>query len=466
MNADRSWLRLEVWAQLALVAVTLALATAGAGSVLNLVFLPLSVAVALFLYQRSPTRDYISFCLWIWMLAPLVRRLADWNSGFNTLSLIIIAPFAVSLLVVMRADRKLFWSYAPFSMFIVVYLYGLLLGLFQGQWFAAPYTFVTMISPVLFGCFILTYPKQIGEVADVICRTLVQGSLVLAAYGIDQYFNLRDWDKYWMISSQMASIGLPIPQAFRLYGTLNSPGPFAQMLAVGLLAMFASSSRLRWIAAPLAVTVLALTLVRSTWFGLAVGLLVLVVVGQGKQRFRYVLIGLSAALLAVPLLSYAPISEVVLRRLDTIGNLSADSSYNARLRFTDSILDKTDTLILGNGLGMSGLGAKFDAKGSESTVSFDNGLLEIFFNFGSVGVLIILSLASMVYFMLRAASTDRYVGVATAVALCTLSQIIFSNSLNGVSGMFFFPFVAIVVCQRKLAARRPDLYAIQRAFAR
>lgn len=466
MNAVRSWFRWEIWLQLALAAMTFALAAAGAGSVLNLAFLPLAAAVALILYLRSPTRDYISFCLWIWMLAPLARRLADWSSGFNPLSLIIVAPLAVSLLAVGRANRKSFWSYAPFTAIMIVYGYGALLGMFQGQPIPALYTLATLISPVIFGCYILTYADRSREIAGTMLRTFIYGTFVLSLYAIDQYFNLRPWDAYWLVASELGSAGLPIPQMFRLFSTLNSPGPFALLLLVGLLAMFSSSSRLRWITPPLALVSLALTLVRSAWGGLAIGLLVLLVVGQGFQRLRYVLIGLLATILALPLLSYEPISEAFFGRLASIVNLAEDNSYNARLSFSDTILSQVDSLVLGNGLGISGLGTKLGGESSDAMRVFDNGILDLFYNFGLMALVILFSLAAMIYATIKNGSFDDYSRVSAAIAVGVLSQIVFSNALVGFGGMCIFPFVAIVVGRKVSASRRQTAFPLQRAFAR
>ncbi|PZQ79007.1 MAG: hypothetical protein DI549_21330 [Ancylobacter novellus] len=461
-----SALRWEIWLQLALAVVTLALAAAGAGSILNVAFLPLAVGVAAILYQRSPTRDYVGFCLWIWMLAPLVRRLADWSAGFNDFSLIIIAPLAVSLLTVTRAIRKSFWSYPPFSMIIVVYCYGALLGMFQGQIVSATYTLATFMAPVFFGCYVLSYPGRSQEIAETMLRTFIYATFFISVYAIDQYFNLRPWDAYWLAVAEISSVGLPFPQMFRLFGTLNSPGPFAIMLFVGILAMFSSTSRLRWITPPLALVSLALTLGRSAWGGLAIGLLMLLFLGQGLKRVKYALIGLVAAILALPLLSYEPISEAVLGRLQSVSNLSEDRSYNARVNFVDAILSQIDSLVLGNGLGVSGLGTKLGDAGANALKVFDNGVLDIFYNFGLVGFFVILALVMMVYTALKNGAADDYARVSAAIAVGTISQIVFSNALNGFGGMCIFPFMAIVVSRSVVASRPQGVMPLQRAFAR
>jgi hypothetical protein len=465
MRATSS-LRWEIWLQLALVVVTLALAAAGAGSVLNVAFLPLAVCVAAILYQRSPTRDYVAFCLWIWMLAPLVRRLADWSAGFNDFSFIIIAPLAVSLLAATRAIRRSFWSYPPFSMIIVVYCYGALLGMFQGQIVSAVYTLATFMAPVIFGCFVLSYASRSQEIAETMLRTFIYATLALSIYAIDQYFNLRPWDAYWLSTAGINSVGLPFPQMFRLFGTLNSPGPFAIMLFVGILAMFSSSSRLRWITPPLALVSLALTLVRSAWGGLAIGLLMLLFLGRGLKRVKYALIGLAAAILALPLLSYGPISEAVLGRLQSVGNLSDDKSYNARVNFIDAILSQVDTLVLGNGLGISGLGTKLGGGGANALMAFDNGVLDLFYNFGLMGFFVIFALAAMLFTAMKNGAHDDYSRVSAAIATGVMSQIIFSNVLNGFGGMCIFPFMAIVVSRNVAASRRQSVLPVQPAFAR
>ena len=86
---------------------TALLIIAGGGKILNLVFPAGSLVVGIFLYFRAPLL-YMGFSWWLWFLTPLVRRLADYRSGFNDPSPILLAPYLVSLITIIT-----FWQYLP-----------------------------------------------------------------------------------------------------------------------------------------------------------------------------------------------------------------------------------------------------------------------------------------------------------------------------------------------------------------
>ena len=64
----------------------------GAGTILNLAFPTGALIIAVFLYFRAPIL-YFGFLWWICFLSPLVRRLADYRSGFTDPSPILLTPF-------------------------------------------------------------------------------------------------------------------------------------------------------------------------------------------------------------------------------------------------------------------------------------------------------------------------------------------------------------------------------------
>ena len=446
-------LPVELLAQLALVGATIGLVAVGGGSILNLAFTPMALGVGIFLFIRTPTRDYVSFCLWLWMLAPLVRRLADWQSGFHVISPIIVAPLLVTLLSFLRASRQSFWRCVPFNVIMFVCVYGLFLGVLHGETFAAVFAALNWLAPLGFACLILSFPAT-ANISQIVFDTLVRGGLVIGVYGIWQYFAPPPWDAYWMISADMRSIGLPLPQQIRVFSTMNSPGPFALMLSAALLAMFAGGGRLRWLAAPPALAGFVLSLVRSSWGGFVLGLGVLVLFGRGKSRFRYIAIGATAAFLALPLLMYEPIATPFLNRVATISSIEDDGSYNARLAFSSRILENISSLVIGSGLGATGLAARLTGEnGSGAAVVFDNGILDLFFTFGLLAVAILVALAVATLRMIAATRINDDARLATAIALGTLSQQVFSNILIGSAGMLVFPFIALALVQLSTVPR-------------
>jgi hypothetical protein len=136
------------------------------------------------------------------------------------------------------------------------------------------------------------------------------------------------------------------------------------------------------------------------------------------------------------------------------------------VNFIDAILSQVDTLVLGNGLGISGLGTKLGGGGANALMAFDNGVLDLFYNFGLMGFFVIFALAAMLFTAMKNGAHDDYSRVSAAIATGVMSQIIFSNVLNGFGGMCIFPFMAIVVSRNVAASRRQSVLPVQPAFAR
>lgn len=455
MQAERWHLRPESFIQWMLLAVCVLLVASGAGAVLNFLFTPAAIAVGLYLYFRSAARDYLSFSLWLWMLTPLVRRLSDWQGGFQVVSLIIVAPLLVSLICLLGLSRRSFWSFSPAITITVVCLYGALVGLLNGAPFAVAYALLTWLAPLALAGHIMCLSDRGNEMADVMFRTLAVGALVMGLYGLDQYFFLRPWDAHWMTSAEMGSIGLPLPQQVRAFGTMNSPGPFAAFMAAGLLAIFAKGTKLTWLASPFALAAFALSLVRSSWGSFTVGLFLLIILGHGKNRWRYILMSVIALMSALPLLTYDPIASRFMDRLETLQNLEEDRSFSARLEFSQSILDDIGPLIVGTGLGQTGLGSRLASDSGDlgDHAVFDNGVLDLFFTFGLGAFAILISLGATSIRLMKAARYSRNTQIAAAISLGALACLIFGNSLAAPTGILILPFMALALVQK---ARRPD----------
>jgi len=75
-------------------AIALALA-ARLGALLQYLFPVAAVLTAVLIERRSLT-GYLSFVIWLWMLTPFVRRVADLQSGWHEPSLILLAPYGAS----------------------------------------------------------------------------------------------------------------------------------------------------------------------------------------------------------------------------------------------------------------------------------------------------------------------------------------------------------------------------------
>lgn len=74
-----------------------------------------------------------------------------------------------------------------------------------------------------------------GRVPDVwprVVTCLPVAGIALALYGLGQFLILPEWDRAWMVASGLQSIGHATAGEVRVFGTAESPGPFAAFLGV------------------------------------------------------------------------------------------------------------------------------------------------------------------------------------------------------------------------------------------
>jgi hypothetical protein len=407
---------------------------------------------------RAPAQ-YPGFCMWLWMLSPFVRRVVDWETSYNVISPVMLAPLLASSLSVWTAirvgPRLLSGVFLPFSAVIGVCVYGLFLGAVQAGPVAAVYAWLNWVAPVFVGIHILARPRLAAETAMALFGAMSWGTLVIGSYGVWQYFEPQQWDIFWMAASEFTTAGLPLPQQIRVFSTMNSPAPFAYVMMAGLIVLLGEGQTIRWFAATPGLTAFALSLVRSAWGGFVIALGVIVLCSPIKQKGRYVALGALLVALALPLLTVGPIAEVVQARLDSVSAIDRDSSYLDRMSFYADFLSSAFGTPLGAGLGVTGLASRLgstDGSLGEFGI-FDSGVMDVFFTFGWLGAILLVSAGFITWTALKAASRNSYALSCAAIASGTVAQMMFSDTLIGASGMLVFPFAALATVQSRRQTR-------------
>ncbi|MEO1591177.1 MAG: O-antigen ligase domain-containing protein, partial [Cyanobacteria bacterium J06632_22] len=209
------------------------------GSVLRLVFPVGALGTAVWLYSRYPIL-YVGFTWWVWFLSPWMRRMADFSGGWQDPSPVLLTPFLVTFVsgvTLVRQLPYLTWQGGlPFMGAIAATGYGLLSGLVNGASLTALVTsFLYWSVPVLFGFHLYANWRDYPQQRQLVYRCFLWGVLVMGSYGLFQYLVAPGWDRYWMVNSEMPVIGSPEPLQVRVFSTLNSPGPFAQVMSAGLI---------------------------------------------------------------------------------------------------------------------------------------------------------------------------------------------------------------------------------------
>lgn len=432
-----------------LLAAMVVVLTAGrAGNLLDPLYLLACLAIGFRALRKSPTRDYISFTLLLWMFSPFVRRLVDWQSGRHEFSLSLIAPLAVTLLAVFALRRDMrgvtFKTAIPFFLYLAIVVYGLLLGLANGRGFAAIYAAANWIAPIVFALLILSNPTASAQIRETLTRTLIGGAVVMSIYGAFQFVVAPPWDTAWMIGAKMASIGRPEPFAIRVFSTMNAPGVFAVAVSSAFLLIFNRLSTRTVAAGAVMILGLALSLVRSSWGAVGLGIFLLMLIGDARTKFRAVAVIGLVGLVSMPLLMRAEFFDTISSRFETLSSLQGDRSLHDRAAFTNTMLENFGTLLVGQGLGSTGIASNLTQSGDTLAV-FDNGWLSLVFTFGFIGLFLAAIILLWFFTLLFSIRSQPQTASMAVVASIQITLMIFSNTLEGALGMLLFPFLACVI---------------------
>jgi hypothetical protein len=436
----------------------------GGGKILRLGFPVGAFAVGAFLYNRYPIL-YTGFTWWIWLLTPLVRRLVDYRNGWDAQPLILLAPFLVTLCTIVtflrylpKASRQ---GGLPFVIAGVSVFYAILVGLIQGSPVSVIRSGLDWLSPVLFGFHLFVNWRDYPHYRQNMQRTFLWGVLVTGAYGVVQYLIAPEWDRFWLINSEMITAGKPEPFQIRVWSTLNGPGIFGSFMIAGLLILFNGKGAFYVPASIAGYLAFLLSLVRSAWGGWFAGLITLLVSLKASLQMRLVMTILVMAMCIFPLTAIEPFSEIINTRLQSISNLQEDDSARGRLEIFQRDLNLALSSTLGSGIG-AGVTVKKD--GSLERVAFDNGFLETLFTLGWFGAIPYLTGLLLILFKLfqhSEANFDPFVSTARAISIGLFLQLPFGNSFIALPGVIFWSTLGLGVAAQKYHRYQHQLHLIE-----
>jgi hypothetical protein len=435
-----------------------ALFVTGRGTLLRLAIPAAAFLVGLALYYRRPI-GYFHYTLWAWFLTPLVRRLVDFRVDFEDHNFVLLAPFLVSaisgltLLRERRQSRELRLS--PFFLCLAGVFYGFVVGLVRFRLHVSEvksageviYGLFTWISPLFFGLHLYLRWPLYQEHKRALQKTLLWAVLLTGIYGVVQFVSPLPWDGFWlehMISDVGAeSFGRPEPFQVRVFSTLNSPGVFANVLMVGLLVMFCVRSRLKPFATAAGYSAFLLTLVRTSWLGWLVGLVVLARNSGGKQITRLLF---SMALLPVlisPLMLNPDIATVVTDRLQTFHDTKNDESYQDRA--------EEYRVLLAN-LAVDPFGEGVSNAETWHGYTMDSGVILIFYYCGWIGAALFLAgIVTCTLDMPTGKETDDpFAPAYRAAVIAIIFEMLSGNMFTGPSGAMIWTCVGLGLGLREL----------------
>ncbi|MEO0540564.1 MAG: O-antigen ligase domain-containing protein [Cyanobacteria bacterium P01_A01_bin.105] len=424
------------------------------GAVLRLCFPVAALGTAVWLYQRYPTL-YIGFTWWIWFLSPWVRRVADFSGGWQDPNPVLLTPFLVTFVSGATLVKQLPYVTVrgglPFLAAIAATSYGLLSGIANGVRPTALVTaFLYWSVPVLFGFHLYSNWRAYPQQRQLMYRCFLWGVLVMGSYGLFQYLVAPGWDRYWMINSEMPVIGSPEPLQVRVFSTLNSPGPFAQVLSAGLILLLNNSKLLQVPASLVGYLSLMLSLARSAWIGWLLSLLALLSASRARLQVRLAATLLILSLIVVPLTMVEPFSEVIGSRVQSLASPDEDTSFNERMETYHNSLDLVATQGLGSGLG---------GVARDSRLVLDSGLLELLFGMGWLGgVPYLLGLGTLFFAVFRQPPPDTFVNAARSISLGTVVTVLLGNVLIGMPGMIVWSFLSLGLSGTRFYQLKGDNY--------
>jgi hypothetical protein len=435
MNQDR--IKAAVWTLAAAgwwPTVLLLAGTAVAGPVLGGLIRPIFVlgsALAGWLAWRKGPEAHVQSAILMFAFAPFVRRLVDVAVGFDSSGimlsgplLFIVAPIPSLLAPPSEARPAQAWPLPPLIILGCI-LYGATLSMFQNDWFNAANGGMKWAAPVLYGLALQQRADLSGALLHAMARVFLAVLPLTGLYGIWQYVDPQRWDQFWMVNASITSAGYPLPYLVRVFSTMNGPASYATFTATGLLLVGFLRPGWQAVLAMLPAALgLLLSLYRTSWITLAVGIVFCMAFQPTRKRALLTTIAVLGA--AVAAIVVTPFGDVITSRFESLGSISQDSSGSERLEEFVTLWNAPDSTVLGAGFTITDVGVA-------GAMPIDGQIIASWVTMGIPVGLICLS--AYVWISLRATSAAWRIPTREGVVLGSLafSALVIQMPLTGVA---------------------------------
>lgn len=370
--------------------VTAALLAAHQGGVVRLLF-PIGALLIAGRLLATSSAGYVSFVLWLWALAPLVRRIADQQAGWQDASLVLLTPYLASgagaaravLACIVDPRRRAQLPAAPIT--FALPLFGAFCGISLGFAAGTPAAMIetlNWVTPVLFGAYVATCTADVEAIESAVVTTFSKIAVVVGLYGAYQFLQLPPWDSLWMINSDMTSIGRAEALSVRVFSTMHSPGVLGYFILLPIAFWFANPRVRTLLPVCFAAITLLLSQVRSAWAALAVAAILILARMRLATALRVAVLAGIGVMCILPFLQLPDVAERVNARIETFKDMpNFDESASARTEGYLLTLDYMTTHPFGAGVGANP--PELDVVGVR-----DSTIISGFVQFGVVGMLI------------------------------------------------------------------------------
>lgn len=411
----------------------------------NAVFVTMLIcgpAAVLAARQSTWLVDYLFFVV---ALNRGIRRFVDYENGyFNSFSLISLTPIIVGgfavVVVLMRLNRGGGQFGGRTRKVLTLYggavAFAFLIGFINAK-FGAVYALGDYIAPI----GLIGYGSQWSSKPKIIsrwCHTFAASVLVVAVYGLWQFYTIPPWDAFWLIEAKMDGyMGIPEPTKMTLFSTMAERGPAAMYLCSGLMLLTlrpGTLGLLRWPTAVIVLYAMLLTYSRTTviFSGLAVLLYPLLNRGTGWLPVAALTIAMTVA--GPSLLGQLPGQASA--RVGTIGVIQDDGSFQGRLMLFGIAMRNSMTQPLGLGIGAGGLASRVQ-QANVSAVADSTGYADTLATYGWIGFFVIINVLYKLWrsstLLIRRKIDDRNVRIFRAWFIAGMAALFSGNWLAGAS---------------------------------
>ncbi len=425
-----------------------AIALGGAGGVLRLAIPAAAAVMAVVLYRAHPI-GYVKYTLWVWFLAPIVRRLVDLRFGFEETNLVLLAPFLVSGVVILAYFKKgsRAWKDVPaaFVLCLVAIVYGFVIGMLLKPSAQIGFGLLNWTCPLLFGLYLYQNWEHYEQYREAIGKTFVFAVLVMGAYGAVQFFHPPSWDTLWLENVQRTagtSFGQPEALQIRVWSTMNAPGPFANTMLMALLFFFATRSTWKLPSTIAGYTAFLLSAVRTAWLSWVIGIAWILKSAKPRILVRVIVSGGLLLVCLIPIMADSRLATVIGDRFDTFTDLKHDDSFGARMEMYKILSRDAIENPFGQGLQITE---------TSHGIAVDSGILLMLFSLGWIGSALFMVGILCVFTRSPRISKkqDEFVVIAKAGMIAIIAQMIGGNIFVGVSGAMFWIYGGLYLAANK-----------------
>jgi hypothetical protein len=413
-------------------------------------FLVASIGLGYVTWRMGAGR-HLEAAVVLFAVTPFLRRVVDYATGYDERGLMLSGPLLFLLVPVvldlpqllLHRRNALRGVLAPYVLMLLCLAYGMAISGFAGSFLGPAVKALKAVAVLLYGVWCMARLERGDDLLSGAVRSFLTITPVIAIYSVAQYLDPSAADMYWMIQSKMEVIGRPEPRGVRVFGTMNSPASLGTFLLCGLL--ICSFMRRSWRTVVLCLPIvlaLMLTMYRTSWIGLIVG------VGYclffATTRISAMRVATVVAVSATVVMVATPFRETLLQRVQTLQSApTEDGSGSARIDQLVTTYGDVEDNLVGSGFSppLHGIMASVEQAADGILVSSVRTMGLIV---GNVYIVLVVWAGAQGLIRISRYAPVPYI-VAGAITASLIFQLPLSDLASGEVGFLYWVFIALAV---------------------